>query len=606
MAGLPTNRATNQHINQGKTTMPLPDSNTVWPPKPYDEAQKAMKVWGAWYDGDLNALHNVYSNSMYVRPSQFSGGLVGRMARFFWGRPNPQGAKRVHVPAAADLARASSELLFSEPPTFKFPPELDDNGDEIEQPWREDAQKRLEEIFDDGFGATLAEGGELASAFGSVYLRLWWDSEIADHVLVSCHAADTVVPEFRYDKLVAATLWRVLDNPTSHDGLGVGNSVIRHLERHEKGRIYHGLYRGTDEKLGTPIPLSAHPETQWAADIADKNGMIKTGIDELTVVHIPNVKPNRTWRNRPGLAQLGRSDFDGLEGIFDALDEAMTSWMRDLDLGKARLLVEESMMKSLGPGRGAAWDTDQEIFTPLPAGVGSATDATPITQSQFDIRWQEHSQTTAEILNIILRSAGLSAAQFSDSSLTVGVPTATEVNSRNAMSERTRRKKIGYWQQALNELARAALKLDEVIFDTRITFETDPTAVFPVRSMQSPLETTQVLAQQRSADIVSIAQALRELHPNWSDSEIKEELERIKADQLEQMKLAYGQAGEQTAETPAEPTEGQPEQENTNDHTDTGEWDIDGLDDLDTADEGNETDDPQLQALAEKLAEEAT
>ena len=174
------------------------------------------------------------------------------------------------------------------------------------------------------------------------------------------------------------------------------------------------------------------------------------------------------------------------------------------------------------------------------------------------------------------------------------------------MSERTRRKKIGYWQQALNELARAALKLDELVFDTRITFETDPTAVFPVRSMQSPLETTQVLAQQRNADIVSIAQALRELHPNWSDPEIKEELERIKADQLEQMKLAYGQAGEQTAETPAEPTEGQPEQENTEDTTHADEWDLDGLDDLDTADEGSETDDPQLQALAEKLAEEAT
>ena len=47
--------------------MPLPDSNTVWPPKPYDEAQKAMKVWGAWYDGDLNALHNVYSNSMMAK-----------------------------------------------------------------------------------------------------------------------------------------------------------------------------------------------------------------------------------------------------------------------------------------------------------------------------------------------------------------------------------------------------------------------------------------------------------------------------------------------------------------------------------------------------------
>jgi hypothetical protein len=41
-------------------------------------------------------------------------------------------------------------------------------------------------------------------------------------------------------------------------------------------------------------------------------------------------------------APLGRSDFSGLEISLDTLDEAHASWMRDIRLGKARLIVPHS------------------------------------------------------------------------------------------------------------------------------------------------------------------------------------------------------------------------------------------------------------------------
>lgn len=522
---------------------------------------------------------------------------MGRMARFFWGRPNPQGTKRLHIPIAADIAQSSADLLFSEQPTITFEPKLDDDGNEVQQKWKTKAQERLDQIFNEDFHAQLAESGELASAFGSVYFRIWWDSDIADHVLISCHPADTVVPEFRYDRLISATLWRVLDDPDTKTQAGSGLGVWRHLERHEKGAIYHGLYKGTETKLGSPMPLDAHPETQWAAELADKNGMIKTGVDRLTIVHIPNAKPNGSFRNRPGLAQLGRSDFDGIEEVFDAIDEVYSSWIADIRNGKGRLLVEETMMKPLGPGRGSAWDTDQEVFTKLPPGVGSATDSTPITSVQFNIRWQEHSQTVAEMLNVALRHAGLSARQFSDSSLTAGVTTATEVESDNAKSERTRGKKLRFYRAGLKELAKTAMLIDTEIFGTRVKFETDPIVSFPVRAMQSPETTTKILSQQRSSDLVSIEQGIRELHPNWSDPEIKEERERIRQDALESMNIAYGKAGD-GAETPAPETEGQPEPEQAGEETppEQGAWE--GPGDIE------EPDDQELTNLAAQLAQE--
>lgn len=584
--------------------MALPAEGTAWPPKPYDKIAEDMNIWGAWYDGDQEALEQVYAQSVRVRPSQFKAGLVGAVARFFWGRPNPQGTKRVHVPAAADLARASSDLLFSERPTFTFPPppaDADETEGEAEEAdtWRKEAQARLDLLFNnDETGAMLAESGELASAFGGVFFRLWWDGTVGERIMLSCHPADAAIPEWRYDQLAAVTFWRELEAP---DGIE-SSAVIRHLERHERGRIEHGLYKGTESNLGVPMPLDAHPETAWAAEESNGDGVIHTGVDGLTAAYVPNVRPSRKWRKEPGLANLGRSDFDGVEGLFDALDETMTSWMRDVDLGKARLMVAEDGLTNNGPGRGGSWDTDQEIFTKVPtSGMGAMNSSNGgghlVEQAQFAIRWQEHSQTVAEILNAILRNAGLSSAEFSDQNLTVGVATATEINARERMSERTRNKKMGYYRAALSPLVSVAMHLDNEIFDGGANFEEEPVMSFPIRSTQSPQEQTTVMSQRKQAHLVSIHQAITELRPNWNEHQVKEEIERIHADQLREMKIAYGKFGEGEGETPLEDTEGQP------DDGDGGEGD-DG-DVMAPADDMDDLDDPQIEQLAEQLADDA-
>lgn len=537
--------------------------SSQWPPKPYDTAFEKMAEWSAWYDGDTEALAETYTDGNQLRPSQFAGGLVGQVSRFFWGRPNVQKSNRVHVPTAADLARASSDLLFAEPPKFEFPsPE----GDGEKPEWMDEAQDRLDLIFNNDHGASaLSESGEVGSAYGGVFYRLWWSRGIADHVLWSPHAPDAAIPEFEYDRLVAVTFWHTLDNGKE----GNTGKVIRHLERHEPGKITHSLYQGNSTKLGTQMPLDSREETAWVSEAVGDDGVIETGIDRMTAVYSPNVKPNRGWRKIPGLSQLGRSDYEGLEPLFDALDEAWSSMMRDVDLGKARLIVGEDMLDDLGPGRGGRWDSEREIFTPVAAGYGSAADgASGIDQVQFDIRHDAHSKVIAEILNAILTGAGISAAQFSDSTLTLGAQTATEVNSRNSMSERTRSKKIAYVRSALVDLAEAALLLDAQVFGTGVVFDDKPTVSFPVRSMQNPESQAGVLGQLKGGHLVSTQQAVEQLHPNWTPEQVEEEITRINEDMLEEARVAYGKAfeeeeagGEPGAEEPfgEEMDEGLPE-----------------------------------------------
>ena len=500
-----------------QTSDALPDSGAQWPPSPFDVSQRQMHVWSSWWASDIAELQNIYIQRNRMRPTAFSGGLVGRLQRFFWGRPNLQSNPRIHVPAPADLSRTSADLLFGESWTLTPP----DGASEK-------AGDRLQEVFGgDDTIATLLQAAEMASALGGVYLRLWWDLDIADRVMLDSIAADAAVPVWRYNQLAAVTFWRIITNA---DG-----TWVRHLEKHVPGAIMHGLYQGDQGHLGRQVPLQSAPETAWIAKSANKmnglTGVFNTGVKALTAAYVPNMRPNRAWRNTPGLSQLGRSDYDGVEPLFDALDEAYSSWMRDIDLGKARLFVDESLLQSEGPGSGAVFDGEQEIFTTLRGGLGSlAAGVTSIQANQFNIRWQEHSQTCAEILNCILRAAGISSGSFSDTSLTVGVPTATEVRSRDTLSERTRNTKLKYWKSATAPLLLTGSQVDATLFNTGTALTDAPTIDFPTRSAQNPQELAQTMNLLQMAGAISTLQKVIRVNPDWQMDQVEAEVERIRQD----------------------------------------------------------------------------
>ncbi|GGO54166.1 hypothetical protein GCM10012286_63290 [Streptomyces lasiicapitis] len=113
------------------------------------------------------------------------------------------------MPLAGGIARASSGLLFSEPP------KLVSDGTPT--------QARLDDLMKSGLQPTLLEGGELCAALGGAYLRVVWDEEVSDRPWIDTVAADRAVPEFWYGRLLAVTFWTVVESDDSR-------RVLRHLE----------------------------------------------------------------------------------------------------------------------------------------------------------------------------------------------------------------------------------------------------------------------------------------------------------------------------------------------------------------------------------------
>ena len=495
--------------------MSLPANKTPWPPKPFDVAQSAMAGWDAWYTGDTDRLATFYQNANTMRGSTFSElGMIGTVKQFMWGRQTPQGQEgsRLHVPIAADLARTSADLIFAEPPSFIY-------GD--------GKNKNAQSLITAMFGgsdtvAELLEGGEVQSALGGCYVRLIWDKNAFDHVKLDVVHADGAIPEWRYGNLTAVTFWTKLrDN-------GKEGTVVRHLERHAPGVIEHAVYVGSNDNIGHVVPLEEYEEVAWAADLVDANGAIPTNVTRLTAGYVPNIRPNRAWRNTTSLAPLGRSDYDQLEPLLDAADEAYTSMMRELRIGKARVYVDQSMLQSGGPGQGARFDMDQEVFAGVP-GLGPAKDGSQFTPFQPEIRHSAHRAIIMDICSTILRTAGYSASDFGEDPLT-GQQTATEVNSKRNLSIRTRDKKIHYWKRTLEELAATAVELERIVYNQR-ALGTEPVTVrFPTKIGVDPLTMAQTIDALNRAGAISQSEKVRRANPNWDEEQIKTEVSAIQAE----------------------------------------------------------------------------
>jgi A118 family predicted phage portal protein len=486
-----------------------------------------MGVWSAWYSGDTDQLSSVYGGATGSDPSATGffasdhGGFratVGRaLTRWFWGEASrgPDRRVKLHVPIAAELCQASADLLFSDTVTITSE--------------NKDAQDRLDELCDDHFHAELTAAAEVCAALGGVYLRIGWDTKTRPEAPFLTHVdADQAIPEFSWGKMTAVTFWQVVARD--------GKRVYRHLERHETdeqgvGIILHGLYEGEEGELGHPVPLTEQPATAPLAETVDAFGIISSETPGLCVVYVPNQTPNRRWRTDALGRNLGRSDLDGVEQLMDALDETMTSWMRDVRLGKARIMVAKSLLNNVGTGQGSAFNAEQEAYASVEMLGGQDASLSDLIQEvQFKIRVQEHKETADDLTMKILTAAGYSAETFGMYDGGGPIKTATEVEAKQQRSLLTRDRKWRLWRPALQDALAKLLTVDRALFNNNsIPDGVDIDAAVADGVQESMLSLAQTVQALRAAEAASDEVIVGMLHPDWDDEQITAEIALINA-----------------------------------------------------------------------------
>lgn len=480
----------------------------------------------AWWIGDPAGLAAEAASTPQNRPSQSRGGVVGTLSRFWFGKPTETATstRPLHIPIAKDIAQMCGNLLYSKPPTAMIAAAVTDEDGKINAT-DQAAQDRLDRIMNTAqFHSSLLVAGETGSALSGTFPRIVWDEDVVQNAWIDFVDPDRAIPEFAWDRLIAVTFWTVLASPDDR-------VVWRHLERYEIGRIVHGLYKGTDADLGPRVDLTMHTAT--ANLITDADGAVETGSpDRLAAGYIPNMRPNPIWRKVPELKHLGASDLAAdVIALMERLDEVWSSLMRDLRLGRGRVIVSEQLLTTLGAGKGSGFDLDREVFSPVGTAIGGDGTATTVMEAhQFEIRMTEHLGIATALVLEILRRTGYSPITFG---MDEGgsATTATEIEARQKASKDTYMAKTRLVSSALSALGRTLLEVDAAQFPaTKVTVTEDLEIQWPPFTEDSTLALARTLQALHGAEAVSIAVKVKMLNPDWDDKRVQDEVALIKAD----------------------------------------------------------------------------
>jgi hypothetical protein len=219
----------------------------------------------------------------------------------------------------------------------------------------------------------------------------------------------------------------------------------------------------------------------------------------------------------------------------DQLDETYSSWMRDIRLGKGRVFVSREMLESPGPGLGATFDADQEIFSPIKSlGGGKDQPVSNLIQAeQFAIRYQEHAATADKLVENILRTSGYSPQTFGmdDGRAKASNMTATEVQAHERRSYLTRDRKMRLTKPQVVAITAKLLWVDKAVFNTPGIVPTSPNVVFSDSVQESQITLAQTVQALEAARAASTKTKVQMLHPDWDDDAIDKEVQLINDEQ---------------------------------------------------------------------------
>lgn len=141
-----------------------------------------------------------------------------------------------------------------------------------------------------------------------------------------------------------------------------------------------------------------------------------------------------------------------------SLDIAFDSFQREFALGKKRIIVPETAIKTtVDPVSGQItryFDADDEVYEAMNLGD---MDADAIKDISVQLRVEEHISSINALLNILAMQIGFNAGTFTFDG--AGVKTATEVISENSETFRTKQDHETNVEAAIQELVEAIVEI---------------------------------------------------------------------------------------------------------------------------------------------------
>jgi hypothetical protein len=422
-----------------------------------------------------------------------------------------QDAQRLYQvdPLAPKISDAFASLLFGRRPDVK--------------PAATGDTKRLDEVVEEnGFPANLQRAVRTSSSEGEVWWRIRADPELADAPLVEWYSRTAVYPLWVGPRLAAVAFISRYD--TEGDDGRPNATVFRHFEIHERGEAQNILYEGSKGTLGKQVGLDRFSET---ADL-----------DEVWEHNLPAMLAGRIPNTEGVDSTLGVSDYYRIKDLLHDVNEALT-----IGAENARLTLKQRM---IAPA--SAFDAEGNLRD-VDVWAAESLDNEDLSDEQrgAPFRVLEYTFEAERLLNW---RRGLAEDAFGRIGIVpqfVGAGNAAEGLAQSGTALRVRlipttaagEERGQFWDDKRGGLPGIltvmqmvdALPRDEGGFGVSWGDAETPPSV--ERGSTLPEDENEVVDRNAAAvqgQIRSRRVAVEEQHPDWSDDEVDEELERIRRD----------------------------------------------------------------------------
>ena len=253
--------------------------------------------------------------------------------------------------------------------------------------------------------------------------------------------------------------------PVRWDGRGISEGIF--ISTTTRGSDFFHLleYNGSGSPAGGRQSQFKLFKSSGENDLGNEVGLSELYPELTPTVEYPDNTPMFAYfkpfvsNNEEYDTPLGMSVYANCLDTLKALDTIFDSFMREFVLGKKRIIVPSSCIRTIvDPNSGEPiryFDSDDEAFVALKNEDGNDV---KITDNTTELRVEQHISAINAYLNILCMQTGLSAGTFSFD-VQQGMKTATEIISQESKTARTVKNNKNLLTEAIEGVVHALIVL---------------------------------------------------------------------------------------------------------------------------------------------------
>lgn len=491
---------------------------------------KRLEEYRVWFTGSSKLLRDLYNNK------KADGNL-----NYFW-RKAPNNYRMIHSGIPGLISTKMATILFGSGINIKI--EVFDDAGKPDDKLTAQAQ----ELSDNLVGIVdlyekVENATQNASWAGHVYFKLSHKVKLLDYpILESVDATKAeAIKERGITKAIVFKYWyqhnkneyrldEIYTTVQDENSPYFGDAVI-----------YNRLYKLKPDGKEEEVDLAEIPDTE-----NDLPEFIYKGLRGMIAFDLPNKTPSHEFID----SDYGASDYEGALDSFDALDEAYSELIRELRSNKTIRYIPSNMVPKVTYQNkdGSYYQVSMLPDEFIDNYVQTEGDQDQNTKNEINIteiadKTEQHLIKWRTALSMAINKAEVSPFALGITGLESINASAESQQERNKTTLEMRERKHRIWKAALEKMWMKVLemnswmqknttakqdgfaKVDLNFANTNVVVSFNP---YLIPNQKDKIDTW---VAARSASLSSIYNGVKEIHPDWSETQIMDEVNLIRFEQ---------------------------------------------------------------------------